>query len=119
MQKVREIDIKDVLSYALAGLPPSMFDDKPGEIHPPTSKSTLKAKLQVEMTDRRSADVIILDECAILWVIDWPAHVSVNDFVRNIVGYMVRCMQAADNYLVFDRYCQNSFKEATRTAKSC
>ena len=31
MQKVTEINIKDVLWHELAGIPPSMFDEKSGE----------------------------------------------------------------------------------------
>ena len=81
MQKVREINLKDVLSYELAGILPSMFDEKSEEMHLSTSKSKLKTKLQVQVTGRRSvpADVIILDECAILSLIDWPAHGTVKD----------------------------------------
>ncbi len=69
MQKVREMNLKDVLSYELAGIPPSMFDEKSGEMRLSTSQSTLKTKLQVKVTDRRSfaVDVIILDGCAILF----------------------------------------------------
>ena len=71
LQKVRYIDIRDVMGYKLAGVPPIMFDET-GEIHIIKSKSTLKSKRQVEVTDCRSIppDATILDDCAIMWVIN-------------------------------------------------
>ena len=48
-----------------------MFDET-GEVHIIKSKYTLKSKLQVEVTDCRSIplDAIILDGCAIMWVMN-------------------------------------------------
>ena len=111
---MREINLKD-MSYELAGIQPSMFDEKSEKMHLSASKSTLKTKLQVQVTDHRSilADATILDGCAILSLIDWPAHGAVKDFVRNVVENITRCLQTADTYLMFDRYYQNSTKEAT------
>ena len=116
LQKVRDIDLKDVLSYELAAIPPSLFDEKSGEMRLSSSKSTLKSKLKVELTDRRSspADAIVLDGCAVLWVVNWPNHGTVGDFVRNVVSYISHCLQTADTYLIFDRYYPHSTKEAVR-----
>ena len=47
LQKVRDIDMKDVMGY----VPPSMFDET-GEMR--ITKSTLKSKLQIEVIYRRS-----------------------------------------------------------------
>ena len=68
LQKVRDIDLKDALSYELAAIPPSLFNEKSGEMRVASSKSNLKSKLKVELTDRRSgsANAIVLDGCAIL-----------------------------------------------------
>ena len=67
LQKVRYINMKDVLSYELASAPPSMFD-KIGEMRIAKSKSSMKTKLQVEQSQRLTTipDAIILDGCAIL-----------------------------------------------------
>ena len=47
LQKVRDIDMKNVMGYKLAGVPPSMFDET-GEMCITKSKSTQKSKLQVD-----------------------------------------------------------------------
>lgn len=119
LQKVRDINMKDVLSYELADAPPSMFD-KSGDMRITKAKSTLKTKLQVELTDRRTvpADAIILDGCAILWVVRWPAHGVVQDFIKNLVEYVSSHLRVADTYLIFDRYNDNSIKEITRTSRA-
>ena len=71
LQKVRDINMQDVLSYELAAFPPSMFDEKTGDMRLTSSKSTLKTKLQVEKSSRAVAppDAFVLDGCAILWVV--------------------------------------------------
>ena len=119
LQKVRDIDMKDVMGYELAGVPPSMFDET-GEMRITKSKSTLKLKLQVEVTDRRSIhpDAIILDGCAILWVINWPSHGIVEDYIKNLVHYISLSLALGDTYLVFDRYYDNSIKQTTRTSRA-
>ena len=67
LQKVRDVNMKDVLGYELPYAPPSMFD-KTGEMRISKAKSTLKTRLQVELTKRRivSPSAIVLDGCAIL-----------------------------------------------------
>ena len=120
LQKVRDINLKYVLSYELAAIPPSMFDDKSGEMRLTTTKSSLKTKLQVEVADRRTvpADVVVLDGCAVLWVISWPTNGGVEDYVKNAVSYIGGCLQTADTYIVFDRYYSNSIKEAHTHSQS-
>ena len=63
--------MKDVMGYQVAGVSPLMFDET-GEMRITKSKTTLKSKLQVEVTYCRSIppDAIILDGCAIMWVIN-------------------------------------------------
>ena len=46
LQKGRDIDMKDVMGYKLAGVPLLMFDET-GEMRITKSKSNLKSKLQV------------------------------------------------------------------------
>ena len=84
------------------------------------TNSTLKTNLQVELTDSRSRppDAIVEDRRAILWVINWPARGLVQDYVQNLMDYTTRHLQIADTYLIFDRYYENSIKEATRTSRA-
>ena len=119
LQKVRNIDMKEVLGYELAAVPHSMFD-KAGDMRITKAKSTLKTKLQVELTDHHSVppDAIVLDGCAVLWIIRWPTHGLVKDYIKNLVDYIESHLKAADTYLVFDRYLANSIKDTTRASRA-
>ncbi len=119
LQKVRDINMKDVPSYELAFAPPSMFD-KSGEMRITKAKSSLKTKLQVEQSERffSPPDVTILDGCAILWVVRWQAHGLVKDFIKNFVDYLSSHLRINDTYLIFDRYYDNSVKNIMRTFRA-
>ena len=79
-----------------------MFD-KSGDMRMTEAKSTLKTKLQVELTDHFNvlADAIVLDGCAILWVVHWSAQGVVQDLIKNLVEYMYVSshLKVADTYL--------------------
>ena len=111
LQKARDINLKDVLQYELAPVPPSMFEDN-GDMRITKSKSTLKKKLQVETTHHTSftPDSIILDGCAVLWVIQWPTRGTVEDYIKNLLNYLLCCLEKCDTYLIFDRYYEKSLK---------
>ncbi len=119
LQKVRDIDMNDVLGYELSGVPPSMFEGT-GEMRITKSKSTLKTNLQMELTDRQSLhpDAIVVDGCAILWVVPWPTHGLVQDFIKKMFDHIIRHLHIADTYLIFDRYYDDSIKEITRTSRA-
>ena len=119
LQKVRDVNMEEVLGHELAGVPTSMFEDT-GKMRLTQSKSILKTKLQVELAHRRSVppDVIVLDGCAILWIVKWPAHGLVKDYLQNVLDYVIGQLNIADTYLIFDRYYDNSIKEATRTSRA-
>lgn len=119
LQKVRDINMKEVLGYELAAVPPSLFDEA-GEMCITKSKSTLRTKLQVEVTERHLIlpDAIVLDGCAVLWVIHWPTAGLVQDYIKNLVDYIANHLTIADTYLIFDRYFESSIKEITRTSRA-
>ena len=58
-----------------------MFEDN-GDMRITTTKSTLKKKLQVERSSRPecSPQVRIIDGCALLLVVQWPASGTAQDF---------------------------------------
>ena len=58
----------DVLKYELAAVPTSIFDEKSGELRISTSKSILKRKHQVEVTNPSIGlpDAVVFDGCATL-----------------------------------------------------
>ena len=71
----RDIKVGQSLSYELASVPTSMFEEKTRDLHIAKSKSILKNKLQVEQSARATGqpDAIVIDGCAILWVVHWPS----------------------------------------------
>ena len=119
LQHARNIQLSDILGYELAPFPASMFSEN-GEMRTPTAKSALKKSLQVEISSRLAPqpDVIIVDGCAILWVVHWPNRGTVLDFVRNFASFIYVKVDMCDVYLVFDRYHEFSIKSATRLGRS-
>ena len=83
-------------------------------------KSCLKSLLQVEIpwTSSYSCEVTLLDGCALLWNVSWPAKGTVRDFVNKFVSSLRKFLESSDTYLVFDRYKDNSIKSVTRKARS-
>lgn len=76
------------------------------------SKSVLKKKLRVEVSGRlcHPPDVIIVDGCAVLWVIQWPTSGTVEDYIINLMAHVEGLLQKSDTYLIFDRYYVDSIK---------
>ena len=71
------------------------------------SRSSIKTKL-IRQTDLHSVppDAIVLDECAVLWVIQWPTQ----DLIKNLVDYILIDMKPDDTYLIIDRYYDKNIK---------
>ena len=89
-----------------------------------SSKADLKSKTQVPISGRYvdSLDCLVLDGCAILWVVQWPSNSShqqaqVKDFVDSFESYILHRLQDKEVYLVFDRYLEYSTKSCTRQAR--
>ena len=77
LQNARNISMKDVLEYELSPVPTSLYEDN-GEMRIMKSKSTLKRKLQIEHSNRSQfpSENVIIDGCALMWIIHWPASVD-------------------------------------------
>ncbi len=82
-----------------------MFHEN-GAIRIPTNKSSLKKTLQLEHSGRTSAsaDVVIIDGCAMMWVIHWPTNGTVADYANNFMHYICSIMDSSDVFLTFDQY---------------
>ena len=119
LHSVRDVNLKDIMQFELAAVPPSMFEDS-GDMRITKTKSVMKKKLQVEVSDRLSSspDAFIIDGCAVLWVIRWPTKGTVEDFILNLLAYVNERLKSCDTYLVFDRYYEYSIKNATRTTRA-
>ena len=80
----------------------------------------MKTKLKVEVSGENILQPtdIIIDGCAMLWVVHWPSNGTVKSYIDNIVEYIKRKLKKANVYLVFDRYLDFSIKSATRCGQS-
>ena len=69
----REINFNYMLAFELAAYPPSM-SNADGRMNVATSKSQLKHKLQVTISERNCpiSDTMTYDVSALVWVITWP-----------------------------------------------
>ena len=85
-----------------------------------SSKAILKNKLHIEVSKRKTStyDAVIIDGCALLWNIHWPATGTVEQYIENLItrlnDYLKRCCV----YLIFDRYLTRSTKSATRSDRA-
>ena len=77
----RDIKVEHTLSSELAPVPTSMFNEKMRKLYIAKSKSIRQNKLQVEQSAHATAppDAIVIDGCALLWVVHWPSKASVQD----------------------------------------
>ncbi|KAL8583211.1 hypothetical protein ACOMHN_053724 [Nucella lapillus] len=119
----RNVDFQDVLSYELAPIPTALFDDS-GEMRICKSKADLKMKTRVEVSVRNAnqMDCTIMDGCAVLWFVPWPASSETNQalvshYVESFVQYLQHKLRSGDVYLVFDRYIEFSTKCSARKAR--
>ena len=118
LQQSRELDIRDILAYEPSAVPSALFDEY-GNMRS-SSKAILKNKLQIEVSKRRTSsyDAVIIDGCALLWNIHWPATGTVEQYIKNLItrlnDYLKRCCV----YLIFDRYLTRSTKSATRSNRA-
>ena len=85
--------------------PASMFAEN-GKMRIAKRKATLKKNLQVKTPSRLfpQPDIIIIDGCAILWVIQRPKRGTVRDFVDNFTSFIFGKAERCDTYLLIDRY---------------
>ena len=121
LMSTRAINLNDMLKYEPAAVPTFIFDEKSGELRISKSKSILKRRLQVEVTNpsRRTEDAVVIDGCAILWVLQWPSKGIIKDVVLNFVKYATNKMHCyRRTHVIFDRY-NTSIKDATRCQRAC
>ncbi len=116
----RDIKVEYILSYELASVPTSMFDEITRNLRIAKSKSLLKNKLQVKQSARATGqpDAIVMDDCAILWVVHWPSKGSVQDLVTNVVKQITSKLKGSTRvHIIFYRYCEYSIKSGTRCSR--
>ena len=89
MMSTRKINLNDMFTYELPAVPNSIFDDKSCELRISTSKSILKRKHHMEVTNPSMGvrDAVVIDGRAIFWVLQRPSKGFTKDVVLNFVKY--------------------------------
>ena len=116
LASTREINFNDMLAFELAAYPSSMFNvDR--KMYVATSKSTLKHKLQVTISERNCP---ISDTMMCLHFFGLPPGRLVNCVSpwTPFKAFVHQALRRANVILVFDRYFSNIFKTFTRTQGS-
>ena len=110
----RTFNLPALFECELAPIPTALFDDD-GDMRSATSKSTMKTRLQVEVSSRTltRATVKVLDGCALLWTVNWPRRKPIAAFIDNFWTKITYLLKESSVYLVFDRYMEYSIKSAT------
>ena len=118
LQLSRDVSREDVLKFELVPIPTAMFLNS-GEMRTCGSKSVLKNKLIVQRSSRttETPNVIVIDGCAVMWTVNWPAEGTGEDFVNNFSETVLWKLKEANVNLVFDRYYVYSTKSDTRIAR--
>ncbi|KAL8571528.1 hypothetical protein ACOMHN_056823 [Nucella lapillus] len=113
------VSIETLFSHELAPLPTALFDET-GDMRT-TSKAVLKNKIKIVcgVRNKPSPSVVVLDGCAILWTVPWPAApAQVSAFINAAITTILR---RADNtsvlHVVFDCYFELSTKVCCRTSR--
>ena len=90
-----------------------------GKMNVATSKSPLKHKLQVTISERNCpiSDNMIYDVSVLLWVITWPSG-KLRFYVDAFKAFVHQALRRANVILVFDRYFPNSINTFSRTQRS-
>ena len=115
----REINLDDVLAFELAAYPPSM-PNADGKMNVATSKSTLKHKWQVPISEHNcpiSAPWYIM-MCLYFSGLSPSRLVNcVSTWTHKIKAFVHQVLRRANVILVFDRSFPNSIKTFTRTQR--
>ncbi|KAL8624434.1 hypothetical protein ACOMHN_034682 [Nucella lapillus] len=82
----------------------------------------MKTRVEVSVRNANQMDCTILDGCAVLWGVPWPASSETNQalvshYVESFVQYLQHKLRSGDVYLVFDRYIEFSTKCSARKAR--
>ncbi|KAG0712046.1 hypothetical protein GWK47_019290 [Chionoecetes opilio] len=96
-----------------------MFEDN-GDMRITKSKSSLKQKLRLEQSSRilPAPETTVIDGCALLWIIRWPRHGTIQNFVNSVLEYIFLKLEHSNVNIIFDRYYEYSTKTATRASRA-
>ena len=61
----------------------------------------------------KKPDLIVIDGCAILWVVNWPTNGVVAGFIVTVCPFIFGKLKTCSTAVVFDRYYDFSIKSST------
>ena len=76
--------MKQTIAQELAPVPPALFTDS-GELRTALTKSVLKTNTAQLLSARRAqetADVVVIDGSAYLWIPSWPASGTIQHYIE-------------------------------------
>ena len=118
LSATQSVDFRDVISHELAPILTSLFTES-GELSIPSNKAILKDKLKVKQSCRLlKPEVVVIDGCAIIWVITWPSSGTVRDYCNAFCSYILKRLDLSDIYLIFERYNEDTIKKGTRQSRA-
>ena len=99
MQLTHEaMKIENVLKFELAPIPTSIFEDN-GSLRPPKSKSNLKSiGTKIVVRNAEKTNFIVMDGCAIMYVVNWPTNTMVQDYVNNMCHFVLNKLKTRHSY---------------------
>ena len=62
-------------------------------------------------------ELVVIDGCAILLVVNWPTNGLLSDYIANYCDFGFLKLQSHDITVVFDRYHDFSIKSSTKTGR--
>ena len=62
-------------------------------------------------------ELVVLDGCAILLVVNWPTNGLLSDYIANYYDFVFLKLRSHDITVVFDRYHDFSIKSSTKTGR--
>ena len=62
-------------------------------------------------------ELVVLDGCAILLVVNWPTNGLLFDYIANYYDFVFLKLRSHDITVVFDRYHDFSIKSSTKTGR--
>ena len=106
--------IEQVLKFELSPIPTSMFNEN-GLLRPAKTKSDLQSiGSTISFRNAHQPNLVLIDGCAVLYIVNWPTEALVQDFVENMCSFIISKLKISDTAVVFDRYHDFSIKSSKR-----
>ena len=103
------VKAENVFSFEVSPVLTSMFDNT-------DDMKSSKSKSSLSDTGKKvkKPELVVIDGCIILWVVNWPINGLVSDYIANYCDLVFLKLQSHDIAIFFDRYHDFNIKSSTR-----